>query len=80
MQVLMKQGLNEKYRVLGSVDLLCTEIGVWEPLVVETHEEKDYLDAYLMMLGKSAEICIDGIDKPKTDTPPTWISIPGAKQ
>lgn len=76
MLVLMKQHPNEKYRELGSVDLLCLEIGVWEPLIVQTHDEKNYLDAYLLMLGKSVEICIDGIDKPIRDTPPTYVSIP----
>ena len=76
MQVLMKQGINEKYRMLGSVDLLCVEIGVWEPLIVGSQKEKDYLDAYLLMQGKSVEICVDGIDKPQRDTPPTWVSIP----
>lgn len=80
MQVLMKQGPNEKYRELGTVDLLCTEIGIWEPLIVETQQEKDYLDAYLLMQGKSVEICVYGIDHPKTDTPHTWILLPDLQE
>lgn len=76
MQVFMKQGINEKYRMLGSVDLLCVEIGVWEPLIVESQREKDYLDAYLLMQGKSVEIRVYGIDPRKTDTPHTWILLP----
>lgn len=75
MQVLMKQHPNEKYRVLGSMDLLCKEVGVWEPLIVQTQGEKDYIDGYLLMIGKSAMVLIDGIHECHPNLPPTFLKL-----
>lgn len=55
---------------------LCKGGGFWEPVVVATQEEKDYLLGMQLMLGKTFEVCLDGIDKPVRDTPPTFLRIP----
>lgn len=55
---------------------LCSGGGFWEPMIVQTQQEKDYLLGMQLMLGKTYEVCIDGIDKPVRDTPPTFVSIP----
>lgn len=55
---------------------LCKGGGFWEPVVVTTQEEKDYLLGMQLMLGKTFEVCLDGIDKPVRDTPPTFLRIP----
>lgn len=55
---------------------LCQGAGIWEPVIVQTFTERDYLLAMQLMVGKPFEVCVDGIDKPIRDTPPTYVSIP----
>lgn len=73
----VKQSLNDPTQ--GSrvkIHDLCSGGSLWEPMIVQTIKERDYLLAMQLMVGNSFEVCVDGIDKPKRDTPPTWVSIP----
>lgn len=77
MKAYMRQKINGA-EFLIDLHKFCTEgPGWWEPFIVETQEEKDYLIGLQFLLGKTYEVCLDGIDIPKRDTPPTWIRIPG---
>ena len=69
---------NDLMSPASEIDLVdfCTGGGFWEPVIVETRKEADYLFAMMLMVGNEFEVCVDGIDQPKRDTPPSWLSIP----
>lgn len=74
-----RQVLNERPAEMDCLEM-CSKGGFWEPMVVETQKEKDYLLGLSLVLGVPFEVCLDGIDKPKRDTPPTWVHIPELSQ
>lgn len=75
MKIWVRQLINEAPKPIDANEL-CASGGLWEPMIVQTQKEKDYLMAMQLMVGKTYEVCLDGVDKPIRDTPPTWVSIP----
>lgn len=59
---------------------LCENGGIWEPVVVKTQQEKDYLLAMQLMTGHSFEVCLDGVDMPSRSIEPSWIHVPLGNQ
>lgn len=75
MNVLLRNNINGDPTKMGAAKL-CAAGDFWQPVIVQTQKEKDYLFGMCLMMGKSMEVCVDGIDKPVSGTPPVWVSIP----
>lgn len=62
-----------------TIERLFEDGNIWAPLIVQSENEFNYLQGMMLVTGKELFIYLDGRDKLDLDTPPTWISIPGAK-
>ena len=73
----MKQYANDKWAVIPDtrVDEFFNMVGVWEPLIVSTEAEFDYLWAMQIMIGKEFKLLLDGRDAPIPNMPPTFVKI-----
>lgn len=50
-------------------------IGIWEPLIVSTKAEADFLFSMQLMIGKPFIFLLDGVDEPFPNMPPTYLKI-----
>lgn len=50
-------------------------IGIWEPLIVSTKAEADFLFSMQLMIGKAFIFLLDGVDEPIPNMPPTYLKI-----
>lgn len=79
MHVWLRNEINTEPHRMDAAEL-CAGGDFWQPVIVGTHEEKDYLASLCLLVGKPMEVCVDGVDKPVSDTPPVWVSIPHLAQ
>lgn len=73
----MRQHLTEDWVLLSdnSLEGFFDMPGIWEPLVVSTQAEYDYLLAMQLMHGVEMRILLDGRDVVPKNMPPTYIKI-----
>ena len=57
------------------LDEFLQNMGIFAPLIVDTREDQQILQGYVLVMGKEIEVVVDGVDKPKSDIPPTWVTI-----
>lgn len=73
--VYIKQDINEGWDESYSEDELLSKIGIFEPIVVQTQAEFDYLSAMQLMIGKSFTLLLMDRDENPIDTPPSYVRI-----
>ena len=59
----------------SSTDRIFRRPGVWEPVLVRTQEEKDYLAGLSLIYGKDLEVHVRGVTVSTKDTPWSCLSI-----
>ena len=71
----MQQYASEEWFTVKNPDEVWNNIGLFEPLVVETQAEFDYLWSMQLMIGREFVILLKGRDANKTGLPATPIKI-----
>ncbi len=70
-----RQSLNDSWRPTTEESIFSNS-GIWEPFVVYSREEKDYMDAMQLMLGKTILTHIYGArENALINYPPTYLKI-----
>lgn len=62
-------------RVTTTQEEIIELAGNMQPYVVESQEEKDWLDAMQLMTGKTFVVLIKGVHKNNTGMPPTFLKL-----
>lgn len=73
--VRIKQGINEGWGSEYSLDQLIENIGIFEPIVVETQPEFDFLWSMQLMIGREFTILLLDRDENLTGYPPSFVKI-----
>ena len=70
----IKQEYGDKWLPVDS-DEFWKNIGILQPILVETQAEADYLWAMQLMIGKEFVILLEGKDRYVNDLPPSIVRI-----
>lgn len=59
----------------GSIKDFWENIGIMQPLVVDTQEEYDYFMGMQLMIGKEFQVMLDGVHVNTTGLPPSYVKV-----
>lgn len=74
-KIYIKQDINEGYARPFDMDSFFKNTGIFEPMIVETQAEFNWLWAMQLMIGKEFTVLLMDRDENTTGYPPSYVKI-----